>query len=96
MLTLDNLLVQLRPEVSSCWYQFGLAIHVEKETLDAIAKNCSPKECIVEMLDFWLRNHTGQPTWGEIVNALKAIDLTKLALDIERVYKTGINCQCLV
>lgn len=91
-INLDNLLVQLRPEVSSCWHQFGLAIQVEKETLDAIAKTCSPKECIVELFDVWLRNYKGQPTWGEIINALKTIGLMKLALDIERVHKTGMNC----
>ena len=89
-LNLDNLLVHLRAEVSSCWYQFGLAMQLEKEILDTIAKTCSATECIVEMLDFWLKNHIGKPSWREVVGALKAIDCMKLALDIEKVYDTGI------
>ena len=88
---LNNLLIQLRQHVSPKWYQFGEAIGVKKEILKRIAGCCSPQECIVEMLDHWLRNHTGKPTWREVAEVLNVIDLPNLAVDIERVYTTGID-----
>ena len=44
---------------------------------------------MIEVCDYWVRNHTGQPTWREVVNALKKIEFQQLALDIEKVYETG-------
>ena len=87
---LDNLLIQLRPQVTSKWYQFGEAVGIEKEALDKCAEQLSPEDCIVEMLDYWLRNCVETPTWKDVAKVLKAINLTKLGLDIERVYTTGI------
>lgn len=46
-------------------------------------------QCIIEVLDFWLRIHTGQPTWRELAEILRKIELQRLAHDIERVYETG-------
>ena len=86
---LNNLLIQLRQQVSPKWYQFGDAIGVKKEILNRIAEYCFPQECIVEMLDHWLRDHTGKPTWREVAKALNVINLPNLAVDIERVYTTG-------
>jgi hypothetical protein len=86
---LDNLLIQLRPQVTPKWYEFGVIVGIEKEVLDYFASKCSPEECMVEMLDHWLRNREEQLTWREVARALKAINLQQLALDIESVYKTG-------
>lgn len=88
---LDNLLIQLRSQVSPKWYLFGEAVGIQKEVLDNFAKYCSPDECIVEMFDYWLRNHTGQPTWREIANALNVIKLHELAVEIKNVYTTGMR-----
>ena len=64
---LDKLLIQLRSHVTPRWYEFGIAAGIEKEVLDKFAKQCSPEECIVEMLDYWLRG--GEiPTWREVAN----------------------------
>ena len=87
---LDNLLIQLRPQVTPKWYQFGVIVGIRKEVLDYYARKCSPEECMVEMLDYWLRNHKEQLTWREVARAVKAISLQQLASDIETVYKTGI------
>ena len=88
---LDNLLIQLRPQVTPKWYEFGVIVGIEKEILDYFASKCSPEDCMVEMLDHWLRiwNHEEQLTWKEVARALKAISLQQLALDIESVYITG-------
>ena len=86
---LDSLLVQLRPQVTTRWYQFGEAAGIEKEVLKGFLKSCSPCNCIVEMLDYWLRKSVVKPTWRDIAGVLRLINLSKLANDIERVYATG-------
>ena len=83
------MLIQLRKHVTSKWYEFGEAAGIKREVLDNFADNCAPDDCIIEMLDFWLRNYKGNPTWRDIANILKLINLQKLALDIEQVYITG-------
>ena len=88
---LDTLLIQLRPQVGPKWYQFGEAAGIERKVLDKYASDCAPEECIVEVLDYWLRNCTTRPTWKGIAWILKAINLQQLAFDIERVYSTGIT-----
>ena len=90
-LNLDTLLIQLRQQVTSKWYQFGEAVGIDKEVLDNYAQDCHPEDCIVEMLDYWLRKRVKQPTWREIADTLKLIGLYQLASDIEKVYSTGNN-----
>ena len=86
---LDSLLIQLRPQVTSKWFQFGQAAGIDKEILENFAKQCSPEDCIMEMLDYWLRYCREVPTWKDIAEILKKINLPKLAHDIEGVYRTG-------
>ena len=95
---LDNVLIQLRPQVTIKWRQFGETVGIEKEVLDSCAKTCSPEDCIIEMLDYWLRNSLKKPTWKDIAEALKEINLPQLAHDIEMIYFTGILCQhaCII
>ena len=88
---LDNLLIQLKPYVTPKWYEFGEAVGIEKEVLDKFAEQCSPEDCIIEMLDYWLRQCKQQPTWNDVANILKIINLQQLAVGIESVYKTGNN-----
>ena len=87
-LNLDTLLIQIRGAVTSRWYQLGEALEVSKEVLDKCT-NYPPEESIVEILDQWLRNFPGSPTWRAIAVALRKIDLQQLANDIEMVYETG-------
>ena len=86
---LDNLLFQLRSQVTSKWYQFGCAVGIENKILDTFAEQCTPEDCIVEMLDYWLRNSKEKLTWRDVAKALKVIELSQLAFGIERVYTTG-------
>ena len=71
------------------WYQIGEAVGIDKETLNKYTEY-SDDQCIIEVLDFWLRNHTGKPTWREVADNLRRIDLKRLAMDIEKVYETGM------
>ena len=72
------------------WYQFGEVIGVEKKVLDKFdVEKYPPEQCIIEVIDNWLRNHAGQPTWREVAEALRQIGLLTLACDIEDIYKRG-------
>ena len=55
-INLDNLLIQLQPQVGPKWYQFGEVAGISKDVLDEFVKQCFPDDCcIVEMLDYWLK-----------------------------------------
>ena len=88
MINLDSLLIQLKAAVTDKWYQFGKTIGIEKDVLDKCT-HYSSDQSLVEILDNWLRNHSTQPTWNEIADALNEIGLEQLAVDIRSVYKTG-------
>ena len=52
-------------------------------------------QCLIEMLDYWLRHHQGQPTWKDVAKALNEIKLHQLAENILQVYVTGISVYML-
>ena len=43
----------------------------------------------MEVLDHWLRNHKGKPTWRDVAKTLKDVELCQLADGILNVYKAG-------
>ena len=88
LLNLDSLLIQLRCQVTPLWYKFGLAVGITEEALNKYV-GYADEECLVEVLDCWLRNHEKKPTWGDVAKALNDIELCQLAEDILNAYKTG-------
>ena len=58
VLELDGLLMSLQGQVSSHWYQFGMALGVQEEIMKRLA-DYSEKDALVELLDNWLKNHPG-------------------------------------
>ena len=54
------------------WYQFGLILGVPKDFLDKL-KGYPEEDCIVELTDYWLRNHPDQPTWQEVADVVEKI-----------------------
>ena len=57
------------------WLQFGEALGVCKEITEQLV-GYSEKDALVEVVDYWLKHHPGQPTWREIHNAMiKAEDI---------------------
>ncbi|MCG8623799.1 MAG: hypothetical protein MJE68_17630 [Proteobacteria bacterium] len=81
--TLDTLLVLLREQVGPMWREFGEAIDIDDVVLDSIMKSTFANDCIVEVLDYWLKYNDQKPTWNDVAEALHDIGLKKLALDIE-------------
>ena len=85
----------MRDKVGPKWHEFGEALGIDEVVLDSIAKSTFTENCIVEVLDYWLEYYDGKPTWSDVVEALYDINLEKLALDIEQVYKAGKNTAML-
>ena len=71
---MSNLLQELKGQITSQWYQFGLNLGVPKDILDQL-NNYSDEDRTVEILDYWLRHHSGKPTWQEVDEAKKQADL---------------------
>ena len=88
ILTLDNLLIQIKSEVTPKWHQFGKAMRVDDKVLNKCLQYAQ-EESIIEVCDKWLRNHSGKPTWREVAEALRQIGYGQLANDIENAYNTG-------
>ena len=63
--TLDKLLALLREEVGPRWYDFGEAVGINSVVLDSIAKTTFPENCIVEVLDFWLKYFNDGTLWQQ-------------------------------
>ena len=73
-ITLSSLLQKLKGDITNQWYQFGLELRVPKDILDQL-NSYSDEERTVEILDYWLRHHPGNPTWQEVAEARKQADL---------------------
>ena len=88
--TLNRLVVLLREKVGRKWRDLGEAIDIDDVVLDSIARTCFPENCIVEVLDYWLKYTDERITWREVAYVLKSINFHELALDVVQIYKTGI------
>ena len=51
--------------------------------LDSIAKTTFAHNCIVEVLDYWMKYSNEKLTWNDVANALREIGLHELALELE-------------
>ena len=76
---MNHLLLQVGAKVASKWYQLGIAIGISEELLDECS-NRSPKEAIVEVLDYWIRNR--KPSREDVAGALNQIGLHEIANDL--------------
>ena len=83
------MLFQIRSQVTPKWFQFGQVVGIAKHILDEYSKY-TDEQCIVEVLDYWLKNSLCTPTWRNVAEALKEIELYDLAESILKVYETGI------
>ena len=82
---LESLLAKLQGRVSTRWFQFGLAIGIPKEILEQL-RGYPKEQCLVELLDYWLRYHPDRPTWKELADAIEDIQDYELASSILKVY----------
>lgn len=82
---LDILLLHLWSQLTPKWKEFGLAAGIAEGVLDSYS-TYPPEECIVEVLDKWIRSHTvdkgTKATWKDVAVILKEIGLHQLAESI--------------
>ena len=93
----NSLLIQVRSQVTPKWKELGSVVGISKELLDKYS-SYPPEECIVEVLDYWLRSHSAtgavRLTWRDVGDTLMKIGLHQLAESIMSVYQTGKK-QCM-
>ena len=77
-----------KEELTPRWYEYGLVVGVPKEVMDTYLGYPSD-QCLIEVLDYWLRHHPGQLTWGEVARTLRELKLYQLAEKALQVYTTG-------
>ena len=87
---LDFLLILLKEELTPRWYEFGLVVGVPKDILDGYLGYPSD-QCLIELLDYWLRHHPGQLSGREVAQALREIKFYQLAEKALQISKTGFN-----
>ena len=85
---LDLILNLFKEELTPRWYECGLVVGVPKEVMDTYL-GCPSDQCLIEVLDYWLRHHPGQLTWKEVAQALRGMKLYQLAEKALQVYTTG-------
>ena len=56
-----------------------------KEMLGQLS-DYSNEDCLVEILDYWLKHHPDQPTWKEVADALEEMQDYELAESILQIY----------
>lgn len=84
-LDLESLLTKLRGRIKCQWYHFGLTIGVPDNILDQL-RDYSEDDCLVEVLDYWLKNHPDQPTWKELADAVADLQDYELANSLLKIY----------
>ena len=75
-LDLESLLAYLRGRVTFQWYKFGAALGVPSKVLENFVKDSekySEEKALSNVLEYWLKNHSTQPSWQEVANALRDI-----------------------
>ena len=73
---MEGLLAYLRGRVTFKWYKFGIALGVPTNVLEKFVKDSekySEEKALIEVLEYWLKNHPTQPSWQEVANALTNI-----------------------
>ena len=70
------------------WYLFGLALKVPEAILDQLrVQDYTDKDCLIEVIDHWLRHHYSPSTWQEIFEAKRKVEFYNLAKTIPHVHK---------
>ena len=88
LVNLDLLLILLKEELTPRWYELGLVVGVPKDVMDGYLGYPSD-QCLIELLDYWLRHHPGQLTWREVAQALREMKLYQLAKEALQISTTG-------
>ena len=68
------MLLKIRETIDvNLWYQFGLELGVPADFLEGL-RGYPYRECMIEVADYWLRNHPDKPTWNKVEKSLRKIE----------------------
>ena len=87
---LDNVLIQIRDEVTPHWHRLGEIVGVPREVLDKCS-GYQPEQCLVEVVDYWLLRSGEQITWKDVAQAVREIKLEEPAEKVLLNYYQLIN-----
>ena len=75
---LDSLLLRIRENIDmKLWYHFGLELGVPPDFLDGL-QGYPYGECMIEVADYWLRNHPDKPTWSKVEESLRKFETAQI------------------
>lgn len=77
MPSLEGLSKWLHPQVSSKWYELGVAVGMSEEQLNNLVSEDSD-ENLQTVLEYWLRNHYSKPTWQDVIKILDELKLPSM------------------
>ena len=70
------------------WYELGLEIGVPSNFLEQL-KGYPDNECLIEVADYWLRNHPDNPTWSEIESIV--YEFLPMAVNVTNKAKSDVS-----
>ena len=75
-------------KVASEWKRLGVNLGIPTETLDTIAADHphSSQNCLLEMLNQWLKQQLDPPSWGNIIDAVESLGDWQLGRELRQRY----------
>ena len=65
------------------WKTLGILLNLPKETLETIEVNCrDPRNCLIEMLETWLKRTNPPPTWDAIIKSVEFLGEEQLGKEL--------------
>ena len=87
--TLDGLMKILhKTNALSKWQFFGVMLKFSLSEVEAIASECNqrPENCLMKVLECWLKRTNPPPFWSMLIEALQTVGEEKLASELEEKY----------
>ena len=85
---MDTVLVQLKPSIGERWQELGMALGIANNLLKEF-ELYTPEQRLIEVVDYWLVQHVGKPTWAELGDACSRVGLVELGTALKSSYERG-------
>ena len=83
-----DLMDALYHTVADKWKHTGIYLHLPMATLNAIATEHqnNPHNCLIKMLEVWLRRVDPPPTWSAIIKTVEFLGEMQLGRELREKY----------
>ncbi|XP_064400886.1 uncharacterized protein LOC135347001 isoform X2 [Halichondria panicea] len=90
LLDIDQALVQIR-SMEHKWRELAETVRLPETMIEQIEDSCGINHsgCLTEVIDQWMRNCSGRPTWRELAGHLHNIGEEQLSQELLNIYNTG-------